>query len=254
MTPRSLQRGLRREHAALATALLGISLLAWAGLAGVAGSPFARFLDHDAGGAEPWPLAAAAFAGGWSLMIVAMMLPSSIPLVVVFGTLVSRRDRPVWLLALLLLGYLVAWTAFGLLAWVADRAIHAAVAHVPWVTAQGRLILAGTLAGAGLWQLSPLRERCLEQCRAPLGFVLNRWRGTHPAREAVAMGLAHGAFCIGCCWGLMLVLFGVGMSSLPLMLGLGALTAVERNMPRGRLLSRPVGVLLLLAGVYALSA
>ena len=111
-----------------------------------------------------------------------------------------------------------------------------------------------TLAMAGLWQFSPLRDRCLEECRSPLGFVINRWRGTSVRVEAVRMGIAHGAFCVGCCWSLMLVMFGVGLASLSAMLVLGGLTAIEKNLPSGRRLTRPLGVLLILAAVYAIAA
>jgi predicted metal-binding membrane protein len=99
-----------------------------------------------------------------------------------------------------------------------------------------------------------LRERCLDECLSPLGFVLNHWRGESPSRESLRMGLAHGAFCVGCCWSLMLVMFAVGMGSVAAMLALGALTAVERNLPRGRRLTRPIGVALILVAVYVLAA
>ena len=84
----------------------------------------------------------------------------------------------------------------------------------PWLADHPQLILGATLLVAGLWQFSPLRDRCLEECRSPLGFVVNRWRGTRRAARGVAMGIAHGPFCIGCCWSLMLVMFGVGLGSL----------------------------------------
>ena len=191
---------------------------------------------------------------GWLLMIVAMMLPSSIPLVMTFGMLVRRRQRPGQLVALLLAGYLVVWGGFGLAAWVGDRAIHTAVDALPWLAEHPQLIIATTLLVAGLWQFSPLRDRCLDECRSPLGFVMNRWRGASERREALAMGIAHGAFCVGCCWSLMLVMFGVGLGSLSAMLALGALTAIEKNMPWGRRLSQPLGVVLILAAVYALAS
>jgi len=110
-----------------------------------------------------------------------------------------------------------------------------------------------TLLVAGLWQFSPLRDRCLDECRSPFGFVVNRWRATSIRRESFAMGIAHGAFCIGCCWSLMLVMFGVGLGSLTAMVGLGALTAVEKNLPWGRRLTRPLGVGLVLAALYAVA-
>ena len=84
--------------------------------------------------------------------------------------------------------------------------------------------------------------------------MLNRWRGVSERREALAMGLAHGAFCVGCCWSLMLVMFGVGISSLTAMLALGAVTAIEKNLPQGRRLTRPLGVVLVLAAVYVVAA
>ena len=186
-------------------------------------------------------------------MIVAMMLPSSVPLVTTFALLVRRRRHPERLVVLLLVGYLLVWGAFGLAAWIADRGIHAAVDAVPWLAEHPQVIIATTLAVAGLWQFSPLRDRCLDECRSPLGFVMNRWRGTSERREALAMGVAHGAFCVGCCWSLMLVMFGVGLGSLSAMLALGAVTAIEKNAPIGRRIGRPLGVALILAGLAVLN-
>jgi predicted metal-binding membrane protein len=246
-------RAPRRDRAILAGSLGALAAAAWLALWAVEGSPAARYLHH-AGGGGPAPLEAVLFTGGWILMIVAMMLPSSVPLVVTFRALVGRRRRPGLLVALLLAGYLLVWGAFGLGAWLADRGVHAAVDALPWLAAHPQAILAGTLLAAGLWQFSPLRDRCLDACRSPLGFVMNRWRGTSERREALAMGIAHGTFCVGCCWSLMLVMFGVGLGSLSAMLVLGGLTAVEKNLPWGRRLTRPLGVALVLAAVYAIAS
>jgi predicted metal-binding membrane protein len=243
----------RRDRAILGGLLLGLAATAWLALAIWGRSPYGQYLHHD-GGAAPLPVAASLFAVGWLLMIVAMMLPSSVPLVMTFAALVGRRRRPGQLVALLLAGYLLVWGAFGLAAWIADRGIHAAVDALPWLAAHQQLIIATTLLGAGLWQFSPLRDRCLEECRSPLGFVINRWRGTSERREALAMGIAHGAFCVGCCWSLMLVMFGVGLGSVAAMLALGGLTAIEKNLPSGRRLTRPLGVALVIAAVYTVAA
>jgi predicted metal-binding membrane protein len=246
-----------RDRAILTGSLVAIAATAWLALWLWEGSPYGHFLHHDGVGAAVGPslaIGATAFTVGWTLMIVAMMLPSSVPLVVTFGALVSRRRRPMRLVALLLLGYLLVWAAFGLAAWVADRGVHAAVEALPWLAAHPQLIIAATLLGAGLWQFSPLRDRCLDECRSPLGFVLNRWQGTSERREALLMGIAHGAFCVGCCWSLMLVMFGVGISSLSGMLVLGGITAIEKNLPQGRRLTRPLGIGLVLAAVYAVAA
>ncbi len=246
-------RAPRRDRAILTGSLVALAAAAWLALWLWEGSPYGHYLHHGAD-AGPLPLEAALFAVGWVLMIVAMMLPSSIPLVMTFAALVSRRRRPGRLVALLLVGYLAVWGGFGVAAWVFDRGIHAAVDAIPWLAEHPQLIIATTLLAAGLWQFSPLRDRCLEECRSPLGFVLNRWRGTSEEREAIAMGIAHGAFCVGCCWSLMLVMFGVGLGSLSAMLVLGGLTAVEKNLPWGRRMTRPLGVFLVLAAVYAIAS
>ena len=246
-------RDARRDRSILAGSLAALTIVAWLSLWIWEVSPYGRFLHHE-GGSGPLVAEAALFAAGWLLMIVAMMLPSSAPLVLTFAAIVGRRRRPGRLVALLLLGYLAVWTGFGLAAWLADRGVHAAVGAVPWLAEHPQVILATTLLAAGLWQFSPLRERCLEACRSPLGFVMNRWRGASERREALAMGVAHGAFCVGCCWSLMLVMFGVGLGSVTAMLALGGLTALERNLPWGRRLTRPIGVALILAAVYVVAA
>jgi predicted metal-binding membrane protein len=246
-----------RAPAVTPTSLLAATLALTAGVAWVAllvwqASPWGRFLHHaDAGLALP--AETLLFVAGWALMIVAMMLPTSIPLVLTFARLVSRRPRPARLLGLLVAGYVAVWTAFGLVAYLGDRLVHAAVDALPWLAAHPQLITAATLAAAGLWQFSPLKYRCLEACRSPLGFVLDRWRGERPEREALALGVAHGAFCVGCCWSLMLVMFAVGLGSLGWMLVLGGVMAVEKNLPQARRLTRPLGVLLVVAAVAAIS-
>ena len=246
-------RDTRRDRAILLGSLGALTLLAWTSLWLWEGSPYRAFLGH-AGGVGPLPLEATLFSLGWVLMIVAMMLPSSVPLVLTFRALVGRRRQPGVLVALLLLGYLAIWTTFGLGAWLLDRGIHAAVDAIPWLAEHPQVIIGSTLLVAGLWQFSPIRDRCLDECRSPLGFVLNRWRGVDERRESIVMGIAHGTFCIGCCWSLMLVMFGVGLGSATAMLLLGGLTAVEKNMPWGRRLTRPLGYLLVLAAVNAVAS
>lgn len=251
-TPSHL-RDPRRDRFVLAGALGALAVVAWLSLWWWESSPYRAFLGH-AGGTGPLPIEAALFSLGWMVMIVAMMLPSSIPLVITFGALVRRRREPGLLVVLLLLGYLVIWTGFGLGAWILDRGIHAGVDAIPSLAEHPQLILGSTLLVAGLWQFSPIRDRCLDECRSPLGFVANRWRGTAERREALAMGIAHGAFCVGCCWSLMLVMFGVGLGSVVAMLALGALTAVEKNLPSGRRLTHPLGIALILAAVYVVAS
>ena len=108
------------------------------------------------------------------------------------------------------------------------------------------------MALAGLFQFSELKYRCLDKCRTPLSFVIERWRGRAERWNALRLGLHHGLFCLGCCWALMLLMFVVGAGSVGWMLVLGAVMAVEKNLPWGRRLAVPLGIILLVwAGVVA---
>ena len=238
----------------LIAALGALSLGAWGALWLWGQSADARFLHHEAtaaasaGGAD-----AALFVVGWAVMIVAMMLPTSVPLIATFGALVERRSRPALLVGLVIVAYLVVWTAFGLGLYLADRVLHVIVDATPWLAQHAALISATALAVAGAYQFSPLKYRCLDECRSPLGFVMAHWAGRHERLEAFRMGIVHGLLCVGCCWSLMLVMFAVGLGSLAWMLVLGVVMAVEKNVAWGRRLSRPLGVVLILGAVLALS-
>jgi predicted metal-binding membrane protein len=186
-------------------------------------------------------------------MTVAMMLPTSVPLVATFAALVGRRPRPALLVSLVVVGYLGTWTAFGLAVYLADRGLHALVEATPWLAAHPQLIAGGVLLAGGAYQFSALKYRCLDECRSPLGFVLSRWTGSRPGLEAVRIGIAHGVFCLGCCWSLMLVMFALGLGNLAWMFGLGVVMTIEKNLPIGRRLGRPVGALLLFAGLWTLA-
>lgn len=223
-------------------------------------SPYGRYLDHGtwtetgiAGSicsalpAGHLVLPAAIYAGGWLLMITAMMLPAAMPLFDRFERMVSSRgDRPRLIIAIIL-GYLVAWLAFGFAAHGLDLAVHAAVTRSTWLLFNGWAVGAAVLAVAGLFQFSTLKYRCLAKCRAPFGFISQHWRGRNPLRNAFQLGLHHGVFCVGCCWALMLLMFVVGTGNVGWMLGLGALMAAEKNLPWGRRFSRALGALLIVA-------
>jgi predicted metal-binding membrane protein len=101
---------------------------------------------------------------------------------------------------------------------------------------------------AGLFQFSRLKYRCLDQCRSPMSFVTSRWHGRRERWQSFRIGIDHGVYCVGCCWALMLLMFAASAASVVWMLVLGAVMAIEKNMPWGRRLSAPVGVALLAAG------
>jgi predicted metal-binding membrane protein len=154
-------------------------------------------------------------------------------------------------MALVIIGYLAVWSAFGFLAHSADRAFSAVVRQSDWLAANGWAIGAAILAIAGLYQFSALKYRCLDKCRTPLSFVIEHWRGTDEKRQALLLGAGHGAFCVGCCWALMLLMFVIGTANIGWMLGLGAVMAAEKNLPIGRRLAAPLGAVLLLAALWA---
>ena len=237
-----------RLFAGLLAALIG---LAWVSLWLWQRSPDGRFLGHEetAGFDSDYGAVLVVFVAGWTLMTIAMMLPTSLPLVAFFRSLVRAREDGVRLVVLLVLGYLAVWTAFAALVHLGDQAVHATVARSARLEDNAWLIAASTFAFAGAYQFSSLKHRCLDKCRSPVAFVLARWGRGHERRAAFRLGVAHGIFCLGCCWSLMLVMFAVGLGSLVVMLALAVVMATEKNVVWGRKLSRPVGVLLLAAGV-----
>jgi predicted metal-binding membrane protein len=210
-------------------------------------SPYGRYLDHDRL-AEIGPASlltpVVLYLIGWILMTTAMMLPTTVPLLDIFRRLTAQRPEQSQLMALVVIGYLAVWTAFGATAHLADWVLHELVEHNLWLETNAYIIGAGTLLLAGAFQFSRLKYRCLDKCRAPLSFVMEYWRGGHDRRNALLLGIRHGFFCVGCCWALMLLMFGVGVGNIGWMLALGVVMAVEKNLPWGRKLSGPLGVTL----------
>jgi len=237
----------------------GLIISAWLALAWWDESPYARYLNHT-GWLDIGPITrlCGAIPGGtvivpaslhvvaWLLMLTAMMLPTITPLVDIFRRLTQEHSDRHRLLTLILLGYLGIWTLFGLAAHVLDAGLHLWIVQHPWLTVHGWLMAATILALAGAYQFSSLKYRCLDKCRSPLLFVTEHWHGTNERRDSLLLGLHHGAYCIGCCWALMLLMFAVGAGSIGWMLALAAVMAVEKNLPWGRYVSKPLGVGLLL--------
>lgn len=228
-------------------------------------SPYGRYLDHGrwteiglAGdicrtlpmGGIVFP--ALLYVGGWVLMTAAMMLPTTLPLLNVFDRLTRTRPDRRRLVALVIVGYLTVWLLFGVAAHGLDLGLHAIFQQSLWLTFNGWVVGAIVLGLAGLFQFSSLKYRCLDRCRAPLSFVLRHWRGGDVRREALSIGVDHGIYCVGCCWALMLLMFIVGTGSVGWMLLLGAVMAIEKNVPAGRRLSKPLGVALI-AGALAVT-
>jgi len=183
-------------------------------------------------------------------MLSAMMLPTTLPLLDIFRRLTARRAGRRSLMALVVIGYLAVWSVFGLAAHLADWGVVVAVRQSDWLVANAWVIGAAILAIAGGYQFTELKYRCLDKCRAPLGFVIEHWRGARQKWPAFLLGARHGAFCVGCCWCLMLLMFVVGSANIGWMLALGAVMAAEKNLPAGRRLATPIGAVLLLAALW----
>jgi predicted metal-binding membrane protein len=244
------------ERRALFISMFALLVIAaWAALWLWSASPYGRYLEHggwgDAGAlgalcrAVPqgeFVVPAVLHATSWVLMVAAMMLPTTYPLLEIFRRVTGARPDGGRLTTLVVLGFFIAWIAFGVFAHVADAVLQWAAARSAWFVAYGWMAGAVVLAAAGLFQFSALKYRCLEECRTPFAFVGARWHGLTPARDALRIGFDHGLFCVGCCWALMLVMFVVGVGSVGWMLALAAVMAAEKNLPDGRRLRTPLGL------------
>jgi|SRR5579864_942160 len=223
---------------------------AWAALAGWGASPYAGLLDHRGIGEGSLPVSRVGlFVAGWTLMVIAMMLPGSLPLINLFSRMAVRRPDRTALIGRLIAGYLGVWAIFGAVAFRGDAYVHAAAARLPAVGDAAQWIGVAVLLLAAIYQVTPLKEMCLTKCRSPYSFVAEHWRGKNAAAEALRLGVAHGLFCVGCCWTLMILMFAIGGVNLGWMLGLGAVMAAERSFRWGRYLTVPLGFALLMAAV-----
>jgi predicted metal-binding membrane protein len=199
----------------------------------------------------PWLAALEIFLLYWQVMTVAMMLPSSMPMLQLAVYAGRRQDCRLAVPLAFLAGYAVIWTAFAAGAFLLDTLVHWLVDLWPWLDAHSWLIGAVTFFIAGLFQFSSLKERCLDMCRTPLGFFLHYYRnGVGPAWQ---LGLRHGRFCLGCCWALMLVMFGVGVGNLTGMAALTGVMVIEKTVPGGKRLSPLVGIVLIVLGMVWLA-
>ena len=191
------------------------------------------------------------FLGIWVTMMAAMMLPSVAPMTLLFARIArERRGRgrafvPTWVF---LAGYLGAWTVYGLAAYGLFRLVTTLGAdRLAWDHA-GPYVAGGAILAAGLYQLTPLKEVCLRHCRGPMHYLLHGWR--EGRLGALVMGAEHGLYCVGCCWGLMVALFAVGVMSLFWMAVVAAVIFAEKVLPYGLRLSRAFSVALVALGIW----
>jgi predicted metal-binding membrane protein len=191
------------------------------------------------------------FAGVWVTMMAAMMFPSITPMVVGYarieqGARGRGRTALTGATAVFVAGYLLAWTGAGLLAYTIVEGVRELnVGFLAWEEL-GPYVAGGVILGAALYQLSPLKDSCLRQCRSPR-MLLQHWRPGHVG--ALRMGFEHGGFCIGCCWALMAALFALGVMSVGWMVFVAALIAAEKLVPWRAIANRGIAVLLAVLAV-----
>lgn len=232
----------RRATYAVAGLLLALSAVAWVRTVGQA-REMADMLPGLTGIADAMPdmLAASAFLPMWIVMMTGMMLPTVAPVVLAHRMVVRKRGEGAAPTVAFVAGYLLVWSAIGLVPLAALTWFrNAAVGDPGWLT-----MTAGVaVAGAGVYQLTPFKRACLKVCRSPLSFVISHdfgagWPG------ALRAGVSHGAWCLGCCWALMVVLVVVGLMNLVWMAGIAAVFMTEKHWARAEWLARGIGVALI---------
>lgn len=185
-------------------------------------------------------------------MTLAMMLPTSLPVLFVFSSITRQRSNQALLLVLVITGYLLVWTLFGGIVYFSTLVLQSLATANSWLVNYSWVSAPVLLLVAGVFQFTPLKYQCLEKCRSPLSFVMGHWTGRRDRLQALRLGVDHGVFCVGCCWALMLLMFVVGIGSLMWMMILAAVMGIEKNASWGRRLSAPLGIVLLLTAVTLL--
>lgn len=189
---------------------------------------------------------AAVFVVVWQVHLVAVMLPSALPMITLFRRAAAGQARPHLVRSFFVAGYLAVWTAFGMAAFVGDAVLHRVLDSVPALATRPWLVAGAVVIAAGAFQLSGLKDACLRECRPPMAHLRRHYRRGSGA--AFRLGAGQGLFCIGCCWALMLALFGLGMANVAWMAPLAALMVLEKVASWGDRLAVPSGAALLMAG------
>jgi predicted metal-binding membrane protein len=255
----ALERLLKQDRAITALGLVAIASLCWFYIilvasmgGGMAGAGSHMAMPHD----QPW--------GGvdfllmfamWMVMMVAMMLPSAAPMILLFASANRKRqqDQDPYLPTSLFAGaYIVVWAGFALIATLANWALHSRGLMTSMMGSALPLWGGGLLIAAGLYQFTPLKRSCLNKCRSPLAFLMSEWR--EGRLGAFVIGLRHGGYCLLCCWALMALLFVLGVMNLTWIAVLAIFVLLEKLASSGPWLSRASGLLLLGWGAWMAGA
>jgi predicted metal-binding membrane protein len=250
----------RRDRILISACIALATILAWAYLVHL-DRQMSADMAHDKMMADmgmtmdmPWTRADTFFTFAmWAVMMVGMMAPSALPLLLLFSaSRASRGERSVSPVTLTFGGgYVAVWTAFSLAAALAQWGLHQAAMLSPMMASSNRWLSGAILLAAGAYQLTPWKGSCLAHCRSPLGFLMTKWRDG--ALGAFRMGWDHGAYCLGCCWALMCVLFVVGVMNLVWVAALTAFVLIEKIGPAGAIVARIAGAGMMIAGIAILA-
>ena len=244
---------LRRERVVIVLALVGVTAIAWLYLVlarqgmDMSMQTMGDMPDMAMPFAAPWVFAM------WWVMMVGMMLPSAAPMILTFAALQRRkcdRDEPYVPTAMFVAGYLIVWGAFCLAATAAQWKLQQSALLSPMLALVSPMVGGVLFILAGIYQLTPLKNVCLRHCRSPFAFVLNHWRDG--GGGALRMGISHGAYCLGCCWVLMALLFAVGVMNLIWVAAIAAFVFAEKLLPGGVWVGRVGGSAMAAFGLWLL--
>jgi predicted metal-binding membrane protein len=255
--PGLIDQVLRRNRLVVAGGLAFLAALAWGYIIHMS-----RTMAPGMPAGMAMPLTAAAsgpellwLVPMWIVMMVAMMIPSAAPMILLFAGVTRRRqvsNVPTASTAVFTLGYLLIWALYATVAAVAQWQLHRLALLSPAMAATSPILGGGLLLLAGIYQWAPLKATCLSHCRSPLGFFSNHWREGN--RGALLMGVEHGTYCVGCCWALMALLFVAGVMNLLWVVLIAGFVLVERLLAEGRLFRRISGGLLVVSGLWMILA
>jgi predicted metal-binding membrane protein len=259
---------LRRDRLIVACALGTITALSWtyelwlAADMGMGGMDMSRFRMIPAGiglmvpARAPWSAVELAFVFAmWAVMMVGMMAPSAAPMILLYAR-VGRREgiagKPFAATSWFATGYFLAWTGFSLAATMAQWVLERETLLDPRMASTSRTFGIVVLIAAGVYQWTPLKDVCLAQCQSPFGFLMRHGGFRSDALGCLRLGLRHGAYCIGCCWALMALLFVVGVMNVLWIAILAGVVLLEKLTPWGRWVARAAGAACVVAaGVMA---
>ena len=245
-TPSVLEKWRKRENLLPGLALIALAAAGWAYVAYQAasmGSMRSVVGGMAMGGIEGIAL----FLCAWAVMMVAMMIPATLPLILLYRHLARKRLRPAQAqigTAILLVGYLVVWATAGLPVYAYNSV--SSVAGSSTTVFPALLLIVG-----GAYQFTPLKRICHARCSSPLFFLMRNWRPG--AIGALRLGVIHGVDCLGCCAGLMVGLVALGMMNLVWMLTAAVIIFAEKTIPNSHLIARPLGVIMVASGAVLLA-